>query len=1405
MAAPILGEFVKGLSEAEFRSDVQLSSYHRVENSDLVNSYIFTSKASEGKKSSAELLKLLAEAYMPGNVPNRFTVIANYGHGKSHFALMLANYFGKPSGSQEIAAVLEKLEHALEDRAEYGFFQSFKENGRHPFLVLTLRGDEPGDLRSKFFRALDEARQWYPELESISLPFWFAEAERFLESIPQDLSARAEAFLKSRNLDLPLLLEQVQRRDGSAESICRELHKQLYGTYPDFGADRSIREAVEWTADNFCGSDKPVERLLVVFDEFGAFIRDYSLGASRGPGTPLQDLLNGIANRRGKSAFVALTQQDPDAIARSTLASGFQGDDTDSLLKELNRLPDSERYILHSSLELVLDAYLKQSNEVWDELTSKPAFSRAVSDATEITLRAFRRRYKEDLGWDFSRFMDVMTKGCFPLHPMTTALLSSLQLRSTAAAPRTVLGFVIRTIEDRSEEPAVQGGHPSWVWPITLVDYFKDGLEQKPYQDFLDAVQQAGGADAPEEQIAVLKAMLLQIAGQVETQGTGYETIIVQLSGLPKQVVEPTLNELSDSGVIRHDPDGRFYTFWPAGRGAHKVEELLKKKLRNKSFDRKTLDKVGDLLRGNGQMQPLSVNVPWGHPDDWHADQVLLSYSDLEETTLLKISAERLQWRLDGKQKPRALVAWLLAETDEQVENYRRRSASILDQVFGDSHAPLTIVRPQVPRPEFSRLMLELYGLSQFDNMDIKDVGQDQYEDRRRRTLSRLSEMLGELGKNGKYEVAKTLRARVQTVQQKLDSILSEVLKGAYYQGPREFFTQYKLSNAKLRNAVATVGSHLYDNTLDAPKAFQSDPTARQIVELFLRGKWSVANVNLRLKEPAQGSPLYLGWEALDDHFVAGSSGTGVRVILSELLNPPYGYDPNTLTLLFTAWYGYNRHDIELSDKGRLVTIGEIAKDPKKGLKQPRDFLAALNDCAIARRSRSDLARDVENLIRKVDAEIFSRSDALNGIRKLRNFLEDERSDPNLIPEAETAAETLEQAIEAADEYDQKATKLRGRAEKKRTVSELVALAKEIGKLPHPSRVKPNEPGPDELGGALRSKVWSVTETRCKELAHLTSVTDYGLHYRELQSDRQVLSNVGFDQLVVRVDLALQTLEERKRVLEHGQRDEAILEVLQAIPTKGPLSSLRENECKVSNLEFLSEEAKEEARVKSEVIQSEISQLESFAQELAERVSTVARHDAVQTLKEDILQRRGSFEGTRERQDVEQALAGCKILDNYFTALAKVEDALPKTPEEIEEQIRELNDLKAEYEGTLASAQLESLAESETAVKQYAHGRTEQALAWLDDLERDLEQLKEGGSRRQGTDTKLQEFLERLKNPPLFLPSEARERLGRCQGEVHQLVDQNQSLQVELHFKQIANRQRQLECLERLQQLVSET
>ena len=85
-----------------FRSDVQLSDYDNPTlNRDLLRNYIFTVSAPTtsraGRDSSAkDVLDLLKTGFIVERFENRMVLTANYGYGKSHLALTLANFFCPP-------------------------------------------------------------------------------------------------------------------------------------------------------------------------------------------------------------------------------------------------------------------------------------------------------------------------------------------------------------------------------------------------------------------------------------------------------------------------------------------------------------------------------------------------------------------------------------------------------------------------------------------------------------------------------------------------------------------------------------------------------------------------------------------------------------------------------------------------------------------------------------------------------------------------------------------------------------------------------------------------------------------------------------------------------------------------------------------------------------------------------------------------------------------------------------------------------------------------------------------------------------------------------------------------------------------------------------------------------------
>jgi hypothetical protein len=548
MTAPLsIRDIAKLDTTIEFRNDVLLSTYddNAELNRDLMQRFMFTlgngghsGHGGTERKGTAELLRLLRQrvSAIGAAEDNRFIFMATYGHGKSHFGLAVANYFGQASGSPELETVLGKLDHALPaDQAAQ--FREFREN-KAAFLPLILQGTDPGSLRDNFFKALDVALARHPQARGQQLPFWFDKAQELLAALAAnpDHAATANAYLVNHQRDLPSLLQEVQEKKASAYPLVVGAFKAVHRVEPNLGGETSLGAAVNWLVGEWCGPGKPFGGLLILFDEFSRFVQDY--GPNNPLGAPLQDLMNGVAQQRGKVLFVGLSQHDPTVIAEK-YAGG------EELIKELSRLPINNRHVMQTMLEDVLGGILKTDTGAWEQMLRERGVGGYVSEASDTAHRLFADRYgPKQLGWSLTQFQEKVAKECFPLHPLTTAFLSSVNLQA-AGMVRSVLGFLTDeqgyVLPSLDREAVLDGGRPNWVLPTRLVDYFGEMLDEDKYKQFKAVFK----PDQAEEQQAVLKAMLLLDIAELPTRNAGgYAAVIANLAGLDENLAEQTLKAL---------------------------------------------------------------------------------------------------------------------------------------------------------------------------------------------------------------------------------------------------------------------------------------------------------------------------------------------------------------------------------------------------------------------------------------------------------------------------------------------------------------------------------------------------------------------------------------------------------------------------------------------------------------------------------------------------------------------------------------------------------------------------------------------------------------------------------------------------------------------------------------------
>ena len=933
-------------TDTEFRSDVQLSTYfeNRDLNRDLTRRFMFTrgSGGREERRGTAELLDLLRQTATSPALDNRFVFMATYGHGKSHFGLAAANYFGQPQDSPELETVLGKLDHVLPaDRA--AMFRQYRSHTA-PFLVLILRGDKPGSLRDGFFRALDEALTHHEATRDVKPPFWFEAAEQALARIAGNPSyaKQAEQFLAGRDLDLFSLQDMVRQRESAAYTLSVDTFRAVYGVAPDLGAETSLKDAVGWITGTLCGPDKPFGGLLILFDEFSMFVRDYL--TNNPVGAPFQDLMNGVSNARGRALFVGLSQHDPNVIAERV--GGPEGSD---LIKELNRIPQPNRQRMQTMLEDVLGAYFRTDEAAWGQFMAQRGIGTRVADASELAYTLYKRRYGPgQMGWSFDVFQEKVAKQCFPLHPLTTALLSSVDLERLTSV-RSVLNFVldedggVRTHFDESAQ--LDGGRPNWVLPISLVDYFGEMLDEDKFKNFKNVFK----PDLTEEQKAVLKAMVLIDIAALATREVGYDVTVAELAGLSEATATQTLKALEAEHYIRRDGANKTYSFWVGSNGALELDRQLRETtaLREQKGTLHTLFSTytanGNAVNALGLTTCHEVSVEWGNPSDWAAQEVLLPFSALKPTVL---DALRAQYAvpLDKAPKARGVVVMVVPMTQAEADATPAKVRELFSISTRYETAPMLFVCPREPHAELTGTLHKLAVLNDpvFKSANELKVGGVVYEEMIGRLRDQADVVLERIRKSGDLAAPPAISGGLaaknitSVTANRLGTALGVVYAAAYSKHPDRFFTQYKLSGTNLNKAVVDLIHELIDNSLDTVQWPAGAAVQKDLVHM-LQDSWGIINSRKQLVEP-QHSRIKEAWARLDATFSPRSGKVPPGEVLTELLQPAYGYDQNTLALLFAAWIGKNRTAIKLGGVGSLSRPVDDRRQGKSGVQKAGRF-----------------------------------------------------------------------------------------------------------------------------------------------------------------------------------------------------------------------------------------------------------------------------------------------------------------------------------------------------------------------------------------------------------------------------------------------------------------------------------
>ena len=1146
----------------------------------------------------------------------------------------------------------------------------------------------------------------------------------------------------------------------------------------------SLAHAVEWAADKFCARDgsKPFGGILILFDEFSAFLRNYSV--RRAPGNPLQDLLDGVSNRKGKVVFAAFGQLEPTATIESVFSLNANNAAREAMLVELTRLPAAYHYQLYTTMEDVLDTYLWQDDEVLRQEFENGHAWPDVEAATDDCLSIFERHYERELGWDQEQFHKRVTMGSFPLHPLTTALLCNIELLESAN-PRSVLGFVFEELSRRADLPVVSHQRPAWVDPVTLVDQFGNQLADEEWKQYTET-RRARGGDLTGEEAVVLKGMLLHVVGRMPTNLVTYSQAIGHLSGLTTDRAEEILQDLCRLGLIDHQVAQGKYAFWSVGGGARRLHDHVNSAISGRSLSWADLDAVHKDGRGFDRPS-LPVRIDWGHQNDWQAEQYYLTRSF--------VTPEKVK---DLTDEARGAVIWLVGANDEDVEWFESRAQGVLDSAAGDPAAPIVFMLPTQPRPSLVTSIQKHRVLRGLSAGEITDFGGGVVQSVKGQVANTIKEETQALQSTVKRQLVPHLFSAAFNAGPQLtttDTVIRKAYELAYTEAPPAFFNQYKLSSGQLRTAVKLVGKHLLDNRVsDLPEGANhvADGLLKNFLVVGPATSWGVLSLERRLQEPT-AARTRKAWDRLNGCVPANGSEMPIGKAIRQLTAPPCGYDPNTLSLLFCAWFGYHRHDLRMTVTGAVTPRSELANRLENNPVALVQFLVDGNVC-LQRQDRSKTKAEIRGIIdrvKRMSGQPFARSEAVDATGKLVEFLDDEANeDPSERQEVGEAKSALEAAIQRADAYDREARALRGDVDSAGEIPGVIRLLGRVAQLQPAGGVQAAEAKQDALKQLVMTRLGKVVEKVCKDNAILPDLTHYQDKKGRLESAQRALAD-HLD-LKQKVTDALTKLESAKEEIAGQQEDQATIAVLNMMQTSGPLAQLRDWLDCAKDTACHSSMARELQATKVSQLEKAIRDMQEFAASLSQRLDAVGSVQDARGVVQDVSLVGALYEGTPEHEAVTGGIKRGEVLESVFASVAEIDRAIEgvKQPADVEGLQGRVQSVLSEHGTCLADPQKAAVGERGAAIEARVVALEKAAGDWL--AKRKAEAL---------SGEKPAALLRELQEPPPFLLEANRAELEALAAEVRQRVDADLSGQIVRLFKKIGDSAEQRRVLDELQKL----
>lgn len=839
-------------------------------------------------------------------------MVQDYGKGKSHFALALANFFQKPYESLEVEGVLQQIAYSTSNNSILEDLKIYKQQGKN--LVICLSGDKSiADLKKQFLQALRKTLNAEGITDSIASEVC-KKPLLYLQSLSAEQHQLAETYLErigNPEGDINTIIQCLEEDNYQVITRVKEICREITGVIPDFDADIDVEAILTDLIEKLCtGESRSYQGILIIFDELYNYLQKWSTDPVAAGSTTLQNITNICERFKGKIALLSLTQIKPGRVFQSKNVEDYK-----RLVSRIELLPSTYEPV--ASLELVLDSLLaqQQTSAAWQEFNAK--WRDTLNSLNTNIYRNRTANYYQSRNWPPEKFFKHITLGCFPLHPLTSYLLCNLDFTQGRTSIQFVQEDVNKFIQ---EQPVDKSGNLNLIYPVALVDAFEGNFSNPDVNHQFSTVfsdysysnnKVKASADAEPDELSILKALFLfYVNGGKLTKPDKekHEELLSVLTGLSMLKVKAGLDKLQKvREVIYHNEADNTYRFYAGGFGINELRRRIKEETGNKlpSIDRVETYCLSNISKyiGNDTIPTQFIELNRLRSEDWRYYNKVFTATRFRQALL----SDKTLKDIDAS----GIVAYVIAETSEELLALRSEINQLLER--SPIKGQLVVAISSQPVDKLAQLILENAVV---EKKSVQDFGaaltqlKQQYEKQIQDGVSDLFKsctyhchILDKIPTGDRYNVLK---------------IVSAVLGDRYPYVPTvNASDKMYLKSATGSEVIGYVSKRLLENDL-RPQAFPKKSYDTVVKQVFAN-PWGllrlVNNEKYTVEVPSQRN-IKAAWEEISTIMGLGDKLekiVEVSKIWETLSHPPYGYNEYTFTILFAGWLAYHRSEVLLS------------------------------------------------------------------------------------------------------------------------------------------------------------------------------------------------------------------------------------------------------------------------------------------------------------------------------------------------------------------------------------------------------------------------------------------------------------------------------------------------------------